>query len=151
MIKSRKRIKVLGIIMIILLVVVIGVYIYDLSNREDEGRLVSLQYDEIMEMIENKESFVLVLSQTTCYHCTDYKPTVKSVAREYGIDLYYTDYDKYTKEAREALLNIFNITGSPTTVFVVDGKEKGIFSRLVGEASSKSLVKKLEEFGYIEK
>ena len=49
--------------------------------------LVRLSYDEIMEKIDNKESFILCISRTTCSHCNVYKPKLRKVANKYDIKI----------------------------------------------------------------
>ena len=41
--------------------------------------------------MENKDSFVLLLSQTTCSHCMDFKPKLERVAKNYKLVVYYME------------------------------------------------------------
>ena len=62
--KAKKRGIILGVICLVILV---GAFIAD--SYLGKSYFVEIKYNEVMKKIENKESFVLLLSQTTCSHC----------------------------------------------------------------------------------
>ena len=66
--KNKKK----NIIICIILFVIgagIGYSIFTIDNN-----LVKLNYNEIIEKLDNKENFILCISRTTCIHCNNYKP-----------------------------------------------------------------------------
>ena len=80
-----------NIILTIALILFIGLIIFLVINHEEvkTGTLEELTYKEVQEKIDNKEDFVITLSQTTCSHCEMYKPKLKKVANKYDILIYY--------------------------------------------------------------
>ena len=82
--KAKKRAIILGSICLVILV---GAFIADRILSKNYFK--ELKYDEVIEKIENKDSFVLLISQTTCTHCISYKPKLEEVANKYKIDIYY--------------------------------------------------------------
>ena len=92
----------------------------------------------------------MVITQTQCSHCAQYKPVLKEVLHEYNLKAYEIDQEKLSKKDLGKLKNIANISGTPTTVFIVDGEEQSTNSRIKGAVTSKeSIVKRLKAQGYI--
>lgn len=138
------------IIAIILLIAIISILIINFLNTPKKGEFKEITYTEIEKKIENKENFVLVVSQSTCSHCATYKPKVKIIAEDYGIDIYYIDID--LEENKEEFLKEFHLSGTtPTTLFFNEGKEKSILNRLEGDLPNTTVIKKLQELGFINK
>lgn len=119
------------------------------KNNDVDSHLVELNMSELQSKINNKETFILVISQTDCSHCAEYKPILKEVLAENNITAYEIDEKKLTKEENGQLKNIANISGTPTTVFIVDGEEKSTQSRLVGSANKTKIINRLKANGYI--
>ena len=110
-----------------------------------------LTYDEFTEKIDNEESFVLCVSRTTCSHCATYKPKLESVAKDYGIDLYYIDIDKYSDEEQEEFVKVINFNDTtPTTVFLKNGKETTASNRINGDVSTSRIIDKLKSNDFID-
>ena len=84
--KSKKKAIILGIICFVIL---IGAFIGD--RLLSKSYLQEIKYSDVMKKVENKESFILLLSQTTCTHCMDFKPKLKKVANKYKITVYYLE------------------------------------------------------------
>jgi len=142
--KAKKRIIIL---FIICLIVLIGAIAADRINGKEY--LIELKYEDVMKKIENKESFVLCLSQTTCQHCADFKPKLKEVAKEYKKELYYIETNLLTEEEATSFKKIISFSGTPTTVFITEGEEKTAANRINGDLSKDKLIKKLKSNGII--
>lgn len=114
-----------------------------------------ITYDEYVEMIENEENFILFIGSATCSHCNDYKSKVEKIVRNYQIMIYYIDVNKFTDEQLNKFKTTINFSGTPTTVFIENGKEKtdskGNVStyRINGNVDYNKLIKKLQKAGYI--
>ncbi len=112
--------------------------------------LVELSYKELEKKLNNKDTFILVITQTKCSHCAQYKPVLKEVLYEYNLKAYEIDQEKLSKKELGKLKNVANISGTPTTVFIVDGEEINTSSRLKGAVTNKhTIVKRLKAQGYI--
>ena len=98
----------------ICLAVLIGAFIGDriLSKKY----FVKIEYKEIVQKIENKESFVLVISQTQCNHCASYKPKIAKLAKKHEMFIYYIDADLLSGDEKIEFESNFKYDGTPTTI-----------------------------------
>lgn len=143
---KKKKYLLIVSILIVILGIIIGYFIFSMNDN-----LVKLNYDEIMEKIDNKESFVLCISRTTCSHCNVYKPKLRKVANKYDIKIYYTDVDKYSKEDLKNFSSKISFDGgTPTTLFIKNGEEKTTATRIEGDVSIEKIVDKLKKNGFID-
>ena len=145
----KKNNNLIWIIAIVILVLLVAFLI--INKAISKGDLVELTYDEFTEKIDNEESFVLCVSRTTCSHCATYKPKLENVAKDYGIDLYYIDIDKYSEEEQDEFEKIINFNDStPTTVFLRNGKETTASNRINGDVSTSRIIDKLKSNDFID-
>ena len=145
---KKKTYLIILIILLILLFVSLGV-LY-IRKKEEENTLVyEINMQQLEEKINNKDTFILVMTQTGCVHCQSYLPTIKKVSREYGVTFYVLNRAKLSKEEYSRLNDIANISGTPATIFIVAGEEKTTLNRLAGSIEKSRLVEKLISEGYI--
>ena len=142
--RAKKRIIIL---VIICLVVLVGAFVAD--KILSKNYLVEIKYNKVVEKLENKDSFVLLLSQTTCSHCMEFKPKLASVAKDYKVTIYYLEVDLLKDKQRDELKKYFNYSGTPTTVFISDGEEKTAANRINGDVSEEKIISKLKNNGFI--
>ena len=143
--KAKKRAIILGSIC---LVILIGAFIAD--RVLSKSYFKKLKYDEVIEKIENKDDFVLLISQTTCTHCISYKPKLEEVANEYKINIYFIDVDLLDNEERDKFSSYINYSSTPVTVFLKNGVESTVANRINGDASKDKIEKKLKSNGFID-
>lgn len=141
--------KKVFILVVVCLVILVGAFIAD--RILGKSYLNKIGYDEIIEKIENKEDFVLLISQTTCSHCANYKPKLKDVANEYKLNVYYIDVDLLEEEEYNNLNSYlsFKTAGTPVTLFLLNGEEKTVANRIKGDSSKDKIIKKLKSNGFI--
>ena len=145
----KKNNNLIWLIAIVILVLLVAFLI--INKAISKGDLVELTYDEFTEKIDNEESFVLCVSRTTCSHCATYKPKLENVAKDYGIDLYYIDIDKYSDEEQEEFVKVINFNDTtPTTVFLKNGKETTASNRINGDVSTNRIIDKLKSNDFID-
>lgn len=103
----------------------------------------------LQEKINNKDTFFVVVKQDNCKHCQEYMPIYEKVLKDYELEGYYINLS-YIDEEQGAIFDslITNITGTPTTVFFVQGQES-IMERVEGVKYEKSLIQKFKNTGYI--
>lgn len=139
--------KTNNIILICAIVITILIVLFLAIGKAKEGYLLELNLNKLKEKIENKETFVLCISKTTCSHCNDFKPKLKSIASEYNIDIYYIDVDKYDEEE---FSNLISFDGStPTTIFIKNGDEETTSNRINGDVSKRKIIDKLKSNDFI--
>ena len=144
--KNEKKILTIAIITLIAIIAIL--VIYNLT-KAPTGELKEITYEELIQKQENAEDFILIVSQSTCSHCATYKPKVEKLAKQYGIVVYYIDYDKLSN--KDEFLSNFNLSGAtPMTLFFESGKEKSMLNRIEGDLSSKTIEEKFKKMGFID-
>lgn len=108
-----------------------------------------ISYEELNNMIENKESFILFIGSSACSACARYEVTLNDVIEEYGTDVKYIDLSKLSDTNESALISQFPISGTPTTVFIEKGEENSTYNRIEGAAKKSKIIEKFKENGYI--
>ena len=142
------KVKTKVIILVsVCLIVLIGALVGD--KLLSKSYLSELKYDEVIEMMKNKEDFILVISQTTCNHCISYKPKLEEIAKEYKIQMYYIQVDLLSEEEDKEFSSYINYDGTPATVFIRNGEEKTMASRINGNQSTSTIKMKLKANGWI--
>ena len=149
-----KKNTVVIIVVALVILVAAGALIYasiklNKDNKEADKHLVTLSYSELMEKIENKDSFIMVVTQTGCTHCEAYKPVLKDVLVEYDLYAYEVNTAELSEEEKAKFKDIANTSGTPTTVFINDGEETTTANRLVGNRPRSDIVNRLKALGYI--
>lgn len=144
----KKQKKKAIIVIIICFILLIGGFIGD--RIISKSNLQEIKYDKMMEKVKNKDSFVVLFSQTTCHHCKDFKPKLAKVANEFNITMYYLETDLLDEETHNELKKSFNFSGTPTTIFIVNGEEKSAATRIEGNVSREKIISKLKSNGFID-
>lgn len=138
------------IIIIILILTIITCFIILKNTNNKAGDLIELNYKEVKEKVNNKESFILLITQTTCSHCVTYKPKVKEIAKDYNLNVYFISIDLEKETDKKAFLKEFNFSGAtPTTIFIKNGTEDSVLNRLIGDVSKKKIIEKFKKMGFI--
>lgn len=148
----KKNILTIAIALIGVLAIVGMVYASHTMKQEEkelDKHLISLNYETLKEKIENKETFILVVTASECGHCNQYKPTLKKVLKEHELYAYEIQNDKLDKEGINFLNSVATISGTPTTVFIVDGAEYSTMNRIVGNTTKDKIESRLKTMGYI--
>ena len=143
--KVKKRV---AIIVSICLVVLVGAFIVDAILGKNY--FTEIKYDNVIEKIDNEESFVLLISQTDCTHCISFKPKLEGVANKFKVDIYYIDVDLLNEKEYNELKARVNFSSTPVTVFLKKGKESTAATRINGNASREKIENKLKSNGFID-
>ena len=151
--KESKNKSIL-IIFLCLSVLAIGLLVYaatqlNTKHEDLDKHLVELTYSELDKKIKKKESFILVVTRTDCSHCATYKPVLKQVLKDYDLYAYEVAVDKFTEKEKAKFMDISNVTGTPTTVFIENGEETTTNNRIVGAVNSNRIINRLKSLGYI--
>lgn len=140
----------------ILIILLIGIIVFIVAKPQKNG-IVSITGEELLTKLENKETFILVVTQDGCTHCEKYKPILNRVLTENNIYAYELDLRKVKQNESEEIENEIAKTfgtkaqgfGTPTTIFINDGIEKTTINRLVGSLNYNALKERLKERGFI--
>lgn len=106
-------------------------------------------YVEYNEMIDNSETFPLVIGSSTCSACSLFKPIMENFISKYQVEVYYIDLSKLSEEDFNSLKAQVGFSSTPTTVFFEDGSQTSSYYRIVGSESLSSVVSAYKRMGYI--
>lgn len=136
------------IIILTIIIAVISGSIYFFINSN--SKLIKLNYNELIEKVENKDSFILCVSATECIHCKEYKPKLKKLADRYNIEIYYINRDELNDEEYKEFKSKFSFDGgTPITIFFKEGEEKTTATRIEGNVKIEKIEEKLKNNGFI--
>ena len=133
----------------VLLLLLAIVLIFTGCDNSDSKYFKELSYSSLEEKINSKEKFFFVVTQDGCSHCEDFIPIVEEVLEEYKVTGYNYNLTKISKADTEKFDKLFDVDGTPTTIFVEDGNEVSLMQRINGSISKEKLIQKLKNNGYI--
>ena len=117
----------------------------------DSNKYQEINYNEFNKKISNKEDFILFIGSKECSHCDTFKETLNIVLDDYKVTVNYIDVSKFNKHQTKTFNSKINYSGTPTTVFIKNGKEESTYNRIIGSKSYDYVVEKFKINGYIEK
>lgn len=135
---------------ICLIILIIPILLIAGCNNNNNQYLDEINYNELIKLIDSKETFILEIYQDGCSHCSVFNPRFKKVLEEYKVYARALNVTNLTNDEYKSFRELFGSVGTPTVIFMVDGVEKTKINRLVGEASNKEIIRKLKQNGYIE-
>lgn len=114
---------------------------------EEYSNIKKITLDELKNLIDKKASFVIVISQTYCGHCIDYKPTFNTVLKENDITGYELDLLTLKKSEYAEFNELLEVEGTPTTFIYIDGVVQKEF--VEGNATTDEVNSYLKKYGFI--
>ena len=118
-------------------------------SKSSDSYLKNLSYEEFNKKLSNKDTFFFVVTQDGCSHCENFVPVLEKVLNENKVIGYNLNTSTLSKEQSDEFDEKFDVSGTPTTIFIKDGQEVSILQRINGEADSEKVVRKLQINGYI--
>lgn len=134
------------IVMKKILILIVMVTAFCLTGCGGPKTYDEVTFQELNDMIENKEDFILMIGAESCSACKSYKIALDKIIEKYKLDVKYIDNDKLSDDEYADLQSNFYFTATPTTVFVENGKET---DRMVGNKKYSQTVEMLKEKKYI--
>lgn len=108
-----------------------------------------LSYKSLNDKLDKKETFVLLLTDNTDSGNT-LKNTLKKVSKENNLKCFYLSTDKLSSSEKEELQSKITFNDSNIIVFVKNGIENSILTRIDDTyISSDALKNELQEQGYL--
>ncbi len=142
-----KRGKVMKKKLFILTLTMIGCFCIS-GCTENLNTIKELEYDQVKEKIDRKESFILEVIQTGCSHCEEFSPRLKKILAENHITAYSMNLHNLTDEQKKEFKEISYVSGTPTVIFFTEGEEE-TSHKIVGAVSNKNILAHLKDMGYI--
>ena len=120
-----------------------------LSGCSNKSYLKDLSFSELNKKLEAKEEFFFVVTQDGCSHCESFVPVLEKTLNSKKITGYNFNISKLSESDNKKFEELFKIEGTPTTIFIKDGKEVSLLQRIYGEASEEQIIQKLKNNNYI--
>lgn len=136
---------VILVIIFLMFIITLAVSTSEDSYYDDTGYNYIEQIDEwkYNNILSKKEDVIIVVGQLNCSYTDQYEEKVLSkIINDYSITVYRLDIDEVSEEKQTEL----NISGTPTTLFIVDGK---IIDRIDGYVDYGTLLEKLKKLQFI--
>lgn len=124
-----------------------------------EQYITFIGFNEYKNLISDGGLHAIVIGQTTCSHCINFKPAINSVAKDNNVTINYlnltemseNEYTEFTSSLKQMEYNDEDFVnegsfGTPLTLIVENGKVKGYIS---GERTISQLVRELKKYGII--
>ena len=147
--KRENLINLIIVLLVIILICTLGYFLINKNKQEKYDNVKNINISELKEKIDNKDSFILVITQDTCSHCKSYLPVINDIGKTYNVTFYDISQTNLSEEDSTYLRNIANISGTPTTIFINEGVEKTTTNRLVGNVPKYRVIEHLKALGYI--
>lgn len=120
------------------------------SNKKEESTsLIKISYTEFIKKVDNKETFVLEIMRKDCSACISFKPKLTEFLDENNLNIYYIDTNDFSEDEDIDFSKRINYTATPTIVFITEGEEETVSSRIVGNVSKDKLLSKFKANGII--
>jgi len=148
----RKKKNIIIGVLVVILTILVCVLLFIVGKKYDNtsySNIIDLDYVGLKEKLDNKDTFVLSLTQTSCTHCKAFLPVLNEVGQEYNLTFYKIEIDLLEENDLNSLKQLFSFSGTPTTVFINDGEERTTTSRLDGEKTKDKIIARLKKEGYI--
>jgi thiol-disulfide isomerase/thioredoxin len=94
-------------------------------------------YATSIEILESKESGIIIFSKPSCEYCQSYIPKLVQAVDSCEIDkVFYVDSSEMTEEEKDDYLNYFPVKKVPVTYFIDEGR---IRNQIIGDADQAQL------------
>lgn len=130
------------------------------AKYSKEKYLNYVSYEEYEELIESKDTHIIVVGQTSCGHCIAIKPALNSVGEDYNLTINYLNLTELEEEESDLFFDSLKEIeyndpdfiedgsfGTPLTLIVKDGKVDYYIS---GSKTISQLVREFTKAGIIE-
>ena len=132
---------------VVLLISLLACFLFTGCNNKTYDEI---SYDEYKNMVKTKETFVLYIGSSKCNHCRAYTETINRVIKDYDVDVKYINILDMTEKQYNEFKSQISFMGTPTTIFLKNGKEESHYNRIVGAQEYDKVVNKFKQNGYIE-
>ena len=112
-------------------------------------KYTEINYEELKEKLDNKDTFVLLIGSDTCSACASFETTMKKVMSDTKIEIFYVNLHNLSDEDYSKIYSKFVVVSTPTTIFIKDGEETSTYNRIVGAVKYEEVIDSLKQYGYI--
>ena len=117
---------------------------YPLALYGEKG-LNQISYSDYKKLVDDNESFIVIIERAGCSFCQMYMPIVEEVAKEKKVSILYIDTDTLTEKEYNELstTNAYlkrNKWGTPTTLFMLGDRVLDSIGGYVEKATFESFL-----------
>lgn len=117
-------------------------------SKKKESYSYALSVQEVIDKVENQESFVVYLGTTTCSACQTFAPIAEKMNENYGTQIYHVELDlEKNEDLKNELLEIMPVVYTPSINIVVDGNVVDTYEGVLEYMDLKEFIK---EYGFVE-
>jgi len=120
------------------------------EHRNDSKKYTEyteITYDEYSEKVKNNDSFIMLVYQTGCSHCESFEPKLNDIVKQYNLEVFALNLSNLTDKEYAILKNKTFISGTPSTVYIEDGKYE---DKLEGNKDKEKILEFLVDINYLE-
>ncbi len=93
------------------------------------GAMIEITVEDMVQKMENDETFVFLVSQTNCKGCQEFEDAMELYLPDHHVDIYYLVYNRLKGDERKAALETIqdyfpSMTQTPSLYYVVNGLQK---------------------------
>lgn len=137
-----KKITKLLLSLMMVLLVVSG------CSKKEESYSYELSVQEVLDKLENKETFVVYLGTTTCSACATFAPIAEKMNEVYGTQIFHVELDlEKDEELKKQLLELLPVVYTPSINAVVEGELAGNYEGVLEYMDLKEF---MNEYGFVE-
>lgn len=134
--------------LILFIAIIIALAVVCFVFSEDEDKYIhDIGLSDVIDKMDNKDSFILYIKQTDCEHCKAFTPNFISVLSQNNIEAYSLNLSNLSEEENNTYSELFDVEGTPTVLFFEDGNESLI--RIQGEQTKAKIKSKIKSAGFI--
>ena len=112
-------------------------------------KYTEINYEQLKQKLDNKDTFVLLIGSDTCSACASYETTMTKVMKDTKVEIFYVNLHALSEEDYSKIYSKFVVTSTPTTIFIENGEETSTYNRIVGAAKYEDVIDSLKQHGYI--
>ncbi|MBQ9011654.1 MAG: hypothetical protein IJ093_03295 [Bacilli bacterium] len=113
----------------------------NVQSDADYENLGEITYDQYQCLLENDNTFAVIIARTTCSWCQKFKPEINKYVGENALPIYIIEYDKWEENEFNSLLSsleYFNENDSWGTPLTLAVKDKKVIAELSGYTDDES-------------
>lgn len=140
---------IITILLLIIILVICSIFVIN-SNKVNTYK--EIDFEELTELVDSGDNFILFIGSNTCSHCTLYKETLNIVIKKYHVVVNYIDINNLKDEEISYIKARFAFSATPTTVFVDSGNEEvseRVLAKKVGSLDSSKIIELFKKYNYI--
>ena len=94
------------------------------KKSKAEGSVLHSSVNEIIQMMENKQTFIFYIGQTTCASCKEFRPIAEQFAKSNEMNIYYLEMDTEDEDEFEEFKEKYTpkLLYTPTAFVVIEGE-----------------------------